>query len=719
MKRTTVLHRVLLCTALSIFFTLSTAAAAAAQVGTVDLDTVHAGPHAMGKMWTFEYPPMKYFTDTYGFSADSAWFHRIRLSVLRIPGCSASFVSGEGLVVTNHHCVRGAVARVTRPGETLLDSGFYAVTQDQERRIPGYYADRLIAVQDVSDEVFAAMDRASTDEERRDLRARAVDRIEKRLREQYDDGRSTIHVQVIPLYNGGRYSAYAFRRFTDVRLVAAAELQMGFFGGDSDNFTYPRYALDFGFLRVYDADGKPFHTDHWLAWRTKGVEQGDVVFVVGNPGRTSRLTTVAQLEYDRDVNVPAVVTALDERLQAMRAFYKADPETGEKLDLRNRAFSLSNSLKAYSGRLDALHDPVVMAIRRDIEGKFQAAVDADPDLKARYGDVVQKIADIQRQKRELAPRHAAFLLLGSSRGSSVTLIRATLAAQWLAARAAQAPSDAVDAIRTRLLAVGNQPRALEQALLAARFADFRRNLGPDDQLTRVALGGAAADHAAAALLDASVFADSARTAEAVRKDAVPDDDSALRVARVLLPRYADYSAHYNRLSSAERDLAEDLGRARFAIYGTAMPPDGSSSPRITDGVVLPYAYNGTTAPVYTTFYGMYDRFNAFGPDSEWNLPLRWRTPPPGLDLGTPLNFISTADTYGGNSGSPAITPDLHIVGLNFDRNIEGLSRDYVYTLRGRNIMVDVRAVMAALRNVYHADRLVQELKRQAGAGAGG
>ncbi|MEJ2185794.1 MAG: S46 family peptidase, partial [Gemmatimonadota bacterium] len=347
------------------------------------------------------------------------------------------------------------------------------------------------------------------------------------------------------------------------------------------------------------------------------MEENDVVFVVGNPGRTSRLTTMAQLEYDRDVNVPAVVNALDERLQAMRAFYEADPVTGEKLGLRNRAFSLSNSLKAYSGRLDALRDPVVMAIRGDIERKFLAAVDADPDLKARFGDVVQEIADIQQQKRELGPRHAAFLLLGSSRGSSVTLTRATLAAEWLAARSAHAPRDTVDAIRTRLLAVGDQPRALEQALLAARLADLRRNLGPDEELTRVALAGATPDAAAAALLDASVFADSARTANALSKNTVPDDDPALRIARVLLPLYADYSVRYAALSARERNLAAALGRARFAIYGTAMPPDGSSSPRITDGLVLPYHYNGTEAPVYTTFYGVYDRFHSFGPNSEW------------------------------------------------------------------------------------------------------
>ena len=255
----------LICSVLILASLTAAGSSAGQQVGASG-EGVEVGRFDFGKMWTFEYPPGQYFTETYGFEANAEWFERVRLSVLRVPGCSASFVSPNGLVVTNHHCVRGRIIQAERPGESFLDDGFYAGTLEEERRIPGYYADRLIAVQDVSDEIFTALDRASSDEERRLAREEAVGRIVEREGARYDDGRSTIRVQVIPLYNGGRYSAYVFRRFTDVRLVAAVELAMGHFGGDPDNFTYPRYALDFAFLRVYDANGEPFQTDYWLDW---------------------------------------------------------------------------------------------------------------------------------------------------------------------------------------------------------------------------------------------------------------------------------------------------------------------------------------------------------------------------------------------------------------------------------------------------------------------
>jgi len=231
-----------------------------AQVGGVDLDTVRAGQFDYGKMWTFEYAPSDYFTQTYGFQADAEWFQRARLSVLRIPGCSASFVSPNGLVATNHHCVRGVVSRITQAGETLLDSGFVATTLEDERQIPGYYADQLLAVEDVSDEVFAATDAVGTEEEKERVRGEVLDELEQALLTKYGASMTgdSLWVQMIGLYNGGRYSAYVFNRFTDVRMVVAAELQMGFFGGDPDNFTYPRYALDFAFLRVYGKDGKPY-----------------------------------------------------------------------------------------------------------------------------------------------------------------------------------------------------------------------------------------------------------------------------------------------------------------------------------------------------------------------------------------------------------------------------------------------------------------------------
>ncbi|HSH74445.1 MAG TPA: S46 family peptidase, partial [Longimicrobiales bacterium] len=264
---------------------------AAAQAGSFDLDTIRVGRFDYGKMWPFEYAPTSYFSETYGFDADDAWFERARLSALRIPGCSASFVSPQGLVVTNHHCVRDAVAQVGRPGERLLDDGFFAATVEDERPIPGFYADQLIAVEDVSDRVFAALSEASSDTDRARARSSVSDEIIADARSEHAAEGDSLYVQVVDLYGGGRYSVYVFRRFTDVRMVFAVELEMGFFGGDPDNFTYPRYALDFAFLRIYE-DGEPYRPQHHFGWGADGVEEGDAVFVIGNPGETNRLATM-------------------------------------------------------------------------------------------------------------------------------------------------------------------------------------------------------------------------------------------------------------------------------------------------------------------------------------------------------------------------------------------------------------------------------------------
>ncbi len=677
------------------------AAPAAAQ--TVEIDTI-PGRFDFGKMWTYEYPPMQYFTETYGFQADQAWFDRVRMSVLRIPGCSASFVSPNGLVATNHHCVRGRLQSVQRDGESLLDNGFYARTLDEERRIPGYYADRLIAARDVSDAVLSAVDAAAGTEAKAAARDSAVARVRRDLQQEFGD----VHVEVRALYHGGRYSAYVFRRFTDVRLVAAVELQMGFFGGDADNFTYPRYALDFAFLRVYDDDGRPFQSEQHLGWSLDGVEEGSTVFVVGNPGPTSRLLTMAQLGFSRDVVTPFTVRALNERLDAMHAFYEAEPGLGEAMDLRNVMFGLSNSLKAYAGRLDALRTPEIMARKRLAEERFLDSIATDPELSRQFGDVVDRIAALQAEKRELATSYGAFRLFGSPRASSAMLLRALYVAQMLQARAAGNGEQAA-VLQRRALEVEDLPAQLEHALLSLRLQDFQHYFGADDPLTHQALQELTPAEAATALLEGSQLSDRA-TAATLVESGDPAADPAVQLAMAVLPRFDAYQEGWRQVSEREDELAAELGRARFEVYGTSVPPDATSSPRITDGVVRPYEYNGTIAPVYTTFYGMYDHYWSYGQNSDWALPSRWLPPPAGLDLNTPLDFISTADTYGGNSGSPAITPAVEMVGLNFDRNIEGLSRDFIYLpQRGRNIMVDVRAITEALDDVYDADRIVEEL----------
>jgi hypothetical protein len=673
-------------------------------------DATRAGRFDMGKMWTFENAPMDYFTETYGFEADQSWFDGARLAALRIPGCSAAFVSPNGLVVTNHHCARNAVGRVTREGETLLDDGFYATSLDEERPIPNYYVDQLIAVEDVSDELLQAMDQATTDAGREEARQEVVSQIQDRISPRHSGGEGTIRVEVTALYNGGRYSAYTYRRYTDVRMVAAAELQLGFFGGDPDNFTYPRYALDFAFLRVYGSDGQPLETEHFFTWSLDGVEEGDVVFVIGNPGPTNRLNTVAQLEFQRDISVAAQKSFLGSRLAIMKDFYEAHPDEGEAMGLRDQMFGLSNSLKANSGRLDALRDPVIMARKADGEGRFQAALEEDPELNAEWGRLIQEVARIQSEKAALGSEYSAYVRLAPGNTESALLIRALYAVQYLQAQRMGAPADRLDQIKAQILSVDSHPEEMEEAFLAERLRDLRRFLGPDHPVTEVVLEGRSVEGAATILLTRSALATEEGTEAALNAGTLTADDPAIRVAQAVIPSLAGFQTRFDALTAQERELAAELGRARFAVYGPDVPPDASRSPRITDGVVKPYEFNGTLAPVYTTFFGLYDHYYSYGKESDWNLPDRWLPPHPELELGTPLNFISTADTYGGNSGSPAVTPELAIVGLNFDRNVEGLSRDFIFLPeRGRNIMVDVRAIKEAMDKVYDADRIVQEI----------
>jgi hypothetical protein len=571
-----------------------------AQVRQADLDNVRAGRFDFGKMWTFEYAPAEYFGETYGFAADEAWFERIRLSVLRIRGCSASFVSPNGLVATNHHCVRGDVVQASRAGENLLDEGFYARTLAEERPT-GKYADQLIAIEDVSDEVFGATDRAATDEERERIRNATLEGIEARLLQQHAGRGDSIWVQMVPLYHGGRYSAYVFRRFTDVRLVVAAEQQVAFFGGDADNFTYPRHDLDFAFLRIYDRDGVPYRSQHNLGMSDEGVEQGDVVFVVGNPGSTNRLRTIAQLEYQRDVEVPVRIGFYTSRLDVLEAFRQAEPEQAQAMNIGNRIFSLSNSLKARTGQLAALRDPMIMARKSDAERQLEVAIGESAELSERYGGLFDRLAAIQQEKATLGASYGAFYELGNPTYSSTTLSRAVAALAYLEAQAGGVPADAIEEVEGELLRFRDHPARLEHGYLAVRFADVQRYLGPNHEITRAALQGHSPSDAAAALLESSVLSSAERTKEAVESGASLMEDPGVRMAAAFLPMYQEYRQASGRVSGEESLLESDLGRVRFEVYGRSVPPDGTFSPRITDGVVKGYEYNGTIAPPYTTF----------------------------------------------------------------------------------------------------------------------
>ena len=690
-------------------------AATAAPPRVAGLDTVRAGRFDNGRMWTFENPPAAYLRETYGIDADSVWFRRARLGALRIPGCSASFVSGDGLVLTNHHCAREHISAVSREGESLLDDGFHAATLEEERAIEGFEADRLIAIRDVTAEMDAALAGINEPQARSQARESAEEEIAARISEEYGGEDAGFEVEMVSLYNGGRTSAYIFQRYTDVRMVMAPELSVGYFGGDPDNFTYPRYALDFSFLRVYE-NGDPLDTsENFFRWSEAGVESGDAVFMIGNPGSTSRIQTVAELEFRRDVSDKGLLAFVNNRIDALEAFYDMDPETGEAMDLRNTIFSLINTQEAYGGILRGLRDPVILAKRRDQERAFQEALDADAELAEEYGGLIAQMAELQERKGEQAGGFGSFLAFASADYESAVLSRALFAFQYANGSRAGAPAEALEEVMESLGEVPDQPPALQELLLAARLRDIAASYGADSPLATSLLGGRSPEDVAASIVAESVLADSAGAVEAVRSGAAGMGDAAMQLLGSLISGIAPFQQALGPISAEEEQIAAALGRARFEVYGTDVPPDATFSLRISDGVVSEYEYNGTFAPVVTTFYGLYDRHYSHVAggtgDGEWDLPERWIYPPGDPDLSTPMNFVSTNDIIGGNSGSPLVNADLELVGLAFDSNTEGLSGEYIFlTDRARAVSVDVRGILEALDEVYLAERIVEELR---------
>jgi hypothetical protein len=666
------------------------------------------GRFDLGKMWTFEYPPVEYFQEAYGLNLDESWFERARLGALRMPGCTASFVSPNGLVMTNHHCARDWITVVTRSGETLLDDGFYAPSTAEERPVEGLYMEQLIAITDVTDEVRAAEAAGQTNAERAQARNEAIGAVTDSLVQEA--GGEGVTVEVVSLWQGGRYSAYTFRRYEDVRLVMAPELQIAYFGGDPDNFTYPRYDLDMSFFRVYQ-DGQPMQTPNHFPFSDTGAEVGDVVFVIGNPGSTFRLETAAMLEFRRDVQDLGTLEYIDRGVEAFSA--ALEDESSEVLE--NDLFSLLNSQKAYRGRVEALNDSILIARRLAEEEEFVRRIRANPTLAAEYGNLVDELASIQAQRQELTPDFRAFLALApGSIFSSATLRRALVAYIYQERQRAGASPEALASLRQQLFSIPDQPEALDWRLLAGRFRTFQQHFGETASVTQQILQGRTPDEQAQYVVNNSVMADAARLAQALEQGNLPANDPALQVVAAFYPRYQTFQSAYNGLVAQQQEALARLGRARYEIFGTDIPPDATFSLRLADGVVRGYANNGTFEPHQTTFFGLYDRHysHSHTPNrDEWDLPERWQNPPASFDLFTPLNFVSTNDIIGGNSGSPVLNSDLEVVGLVFDGNIQSLSGAYIYLEDPqRAVSVDARGITAALDHIYDADRLALELR---------
>jgi hypothetical protein len=660
----------------------------------VNLDTVKSSKYDMGKMWTFDYPPVDYLNETYGFKPTQEWLDHVRMSAIRFANyCSSSFVSGDGLVMTNHHCGRESVSQVEKEGEDLHNTGFIAMKLEDERPVPNLYVDQLVKITDVTSEIHAAMESGKTNDEKVANKTAKISEIEKRIAAETGN-----RCQVVTLFNGALYSAYVYKRYTDVRLVFAPEDNAGFFGGDPDNFTYPRYNIDMTFFRVYDETGKPLKTDNYYKWSPSGARPGEPIFVVGNPGRTERLNTYAQLEFRRDYAYPDVKNMLDMLVNTYTDIIARNPEKGKELN--NTLFSMANSQKVYMGMVKGLNDAVLMAKKKHFEKTLRAAIDANPTLKAKYGKAWDEVANANAEMSKIYPELFSYSV--NMRSASVQFLAADKLVSFALSKETLDPSK-VEAIYK------NYDADLDKALMKFRLEQIAKKLGKDNEAVKVF-----GNNTPESLMSSSVLStkEGALNLLSQGPDAIlKSNDPFIKFAVLAVPKLNELRKKSETLRNIETINKELIGRATFEVYGTSIPPDATFTLRISDGVIKSYEYNGTIAPPKTTFYGYYDRYYSFDKKYPWQLPDRWINPPAEFDRSTSCDFISTNDIIGGNSGSPVINKDGEIVGLAFDGNIESLTDNFIYNSDvPHTVSLDSEGIIQVIKNLYKVKRLAEELR---------
>ncbi len=656
-------------------------------------------------MWTYDNFPAARVAQAHGFSPSGAFLDRLRKASLRIAGgCSASFVSPQGLVMTNHHCVVECVGQLSTQQRNYVESGFYAKRLEDEVACPNFELDQLVRIEDVTASTAGATAGKTGAAANAALHAAEA-------RAQQTCGKDpAVRCDVVPLYHGGIYDLYHYKRYTDVRLAFAPEYAVAQFGGDPDNFNFPRFDFDIGLVRAYE-NGRPAATPDYLRWSAAGSKAGDLVFVSGNPGGTERQLTCAQLAYLRDVRFPQVLPRLAELRGVLEEFAQRGPQ--QQFETNETLFYTENSYKAQFGRQAALNDAAFFGRKVDEERTLRAAVAADASL-AGDASAWDDIARLQPLRAELAPPYndTASLARGLF-GDAVTLVRA--AAERKKPNAARLPEytdQGLSAIEQQLTAKAPVYADYEETSLAFGLTQLRRDLGTDDPLVEKVLGKESPEALAARLIRGTTLGDPAAR-KALFDGGQPAIDAShdplIAYVKALDPDFRAVRQNYEaRIDAPSRAAAERIANARFAVYGTSVDPDATFTLRLSYGTVAGFASNGKAVAPYTTIGGLFDRATGSKP---YALPASWLAARSALDLATPLNLATTNDIIGGNSGSPLIDKNGDVVGLIFDGNIYSLGGDFGYdAMRNRAVAVDSRALLAGLDNVYHAHRLVSEIE---------
>lgn len=660
-------------------------------------------------MWTFDNPPTKQLQEKYGFTPTQQWLDHVRLASVRfMDGGSGSFVSPNGLVLTNHHVAMGQLQKISTTEKNYVAEGFYATTPDQEIKSPDLEVNVLVSMADVTKEVMKAIKTGMSDAEALKARDAAIAAIEKKSLKK-----TGLRSNVVSLYRGGEYWLYCYKKYTDVRLVIAPERQAAYFGGDFDNFTYPRYDLDFAFFRIYE-NGKPIQSEHYLKWNAKGAEENELVFVSGNPGSTDRLYTYARLEFQRDVQYPMILKYIEKRLQILHE-YSSKGEEQARRGL-GQIFGLENGKKALTGEYNGLLDEDLMAKRQQAEDDFRKLVASNPDWQEKFGDAWDTISKTIEQNRKMAKEQFYRRLIGSRlAGTASTIVRYVAEVKKNDADRLPGFHDSeLDELKFRLFSPAPIYKDLEKATLEGTLKMSLEELGMNDEFLQKVLKGRSLDDVVTELIDGTKLDDPAlrkSLIEGGEKAVNESTDPLIVLARELDPMMREREK-WNRdnIESVLTSASEKIARARFAVYGKTTYPDATFTLRLSYGTVKGYPMNGTIAPYKTTLYGLYDRSLSFDNKGDFFLPQRFWDRKDKLDLATPVNFVCTGDIIGGNSGSPVINKNGELVGLIFDGNIESLSGRFVFDeAKNRSVSVHSAYIIEALKKLYDAGKLAEEL----------
>ena len=654
-------------------------------------------------MWTFDAFPAARVEQSLGVKIDQKWLDRVQAASVRLTsGCSASLVSPDGLVLTNQHCVIDCAQNLSSGSADYVKDSFLARARTEERACPGMQAEILLSITDVSADVTKATNGLSGGDF---IKARNA--AYARLETGACGSDATVRCQVISFYRGGQHKLYRYRKYSDVRLVFMPELSAGFFGGDPDNFNFPRYALDVGFVRLYEG-GKPVRTPQHLTWKARAPVPGEATFVSGNPGSTDRQLTVAQLETQRDLVIPVSQLQRSEMRGRLIEFSRRDAES--RRIATDPLFGLENGFKVFFGRQFALNSPSLMDAKRAEEAELRRRVAADPALAARIGDPWSEIAAIQKV---YADQYLRFRQLeAGSGGASDLLVRGARERTLPSAERLPEFADArLPLLTKQLLDPAPVDPALEQLEMEFWLLKTREYLTADDPVTKLLLGRESPEALSAALVSGSKLGD-----PAVRKALWEGGQAAIEASDDPMIRYAlkiDAEARSARkaweaqVSAPTEAAAARIASARFAVYGDTVYPDATFSLRLSYGKVAGWTWRGTDIPPTTNLAGLYDRATGSEP---FKVADRWLAARDRMKLDTVYDFVTTNDIIGGNSGSPVISAKGEILGAAFDGNIHSLGGNYGYdgTLN-RTVVVSTAGAVDTLRHVYGADALVREL----------